>query len=118
MKINFLCKAPIDNKNVFEDWDFLSDSGENTIETSRLNKKKVIYFVNNGCLWKNEYFFGDNTFVISCLDISDENHLRMSFHDIVDKLNGISCVGNDLIADIVAMESEHIIKVNLYFKIG
>ena len=109
-----LIKAPIDNKNVYEDWDWLCDGG-NLIEISRVLRKRVVFFENNQCLWKISYYYGDNKFQITCIDYEDELHRKAAFQDIHKKLIE-SNNGSDLIVDVIAKESECKFYVSYFFK--
>lgn len=80
--------AYIDDKNVIEDWEFLTDGYE--ISDTRERLRKVAFF-NRNCLWVIEYVIGFHEFELKCMDYNEaEGYLEESSKDIKERLDGIN----------------------------
>lgn len=82
-----LIPAPIDNKNILEEWDWLTNGEELCRRRSNTNE---IYFLHNEILYRLRYQFGCHKFSIECLDSFNDFS-----HDKIEMLKTIRIVEED-----------------------
>ena len=80
-----LIQAPIDNKNILEDFTDIFHSGD-YVESRDDDFVKQVYFIDNK-LFEINYRYGLNGFCIKCWDIMDNMQIVYEIREKVESMN-------------------------------
>lgn len=110
-----LINAPIDGKNIMDEFDWLHD---NDYTETLDDRKHRLAFYNCGLLWQLEYSYGMNTLRIYTEEIdSGSTSLNRSMSDIISRVENLKQCneGLEIVSSVKVAEGSCSIYVSFYF---